>query len=62
MSEVSLIDGHIDDQPEEEKCSSCMNSRFIVSESGHNPICTLSVKKAVNCITGGETHYIKRPL
>ena len=41
-------------------CSFCFNSRFIVSENGLKPICTLSDKKAIRCIVSHE-YFIKHP-
>lgn len=34
------------------KCDRCLYRRLIVSENGFHFVCSLSEKKAVDCITG----------
>lgn len=44
-----------------DRCDMCLNSRHIISENGFHPICCLSEKKSLECITGKKDHYIKHP-
>lgn len=41
-----------------QKCEECLHSRMIVSENGYHTICCLSQKKAVDCMTGKELHFV----
>ena len=43
------------------KCDTCLNSRIIISENGLHSSCTLSDKKAVDCILNKRDGYIKSP-
>ena len=45
----------------ETKCDSCMNGWGRISENGYCAKCTLSQKKAVDCLTGIKSHYIQKP-
>lgn len=45
----------------ETKCDSCMNGLVRISENGYCAKCTLSQKKAVDCLTGIKSHYIQKP-
>lgn len=40
------------------KCKKCLNSRWIISEDGYNPICCLSQQSAINCMTGKKNHFV----
>ena len=62
MSEVSLIDGHIDDKEEYKECKDCLNGRWVVSENGYHCICCLKLKKAMDCIKNNKSSYIKKPI
>ena len=44
----------------ETKCDSCMNGWVRISENGYSAKCTLSQKKAINCLTGIKSHYVER--
>ncbi len=44
------------------RCETCLNSRTGISENGYHCVCTLSAKKAANCITNDYKHYVKSPL
>lgn len=44
----------------ETKCDSCMNGWVRISENGYCAKCTLSSKKAVDCLTGIKSHYIQK--
>lgn len=44
------------------KCETCLNSRTGISENGYHCVCTLSAKKAADCITNDYKHYVKSPL
>lgn len=44
------------------KCETCLNSRTGISENGYHCVCTLSAKKAANCITNDYKHYVKSSL
>ena len=44
------------------KCETCLNSRTGISENGYHYVCTLSAKKAANCITNDYKHYVKSSL
>lgn len=44
----------------ETKCDSCMNGCVRISENGYSAKCTLSQKKAINCLTGVKSHYVER--
>lgn len=39
------------------KCCSCVYSRMAISENGLHPLCGLSSKKAVKCLTGHTEYY-----
>lgn len=39
-----------------DKCCGCLHSRPIISENGIRPICCLSSKKAMLCITGKKDY------
>ena len=41
-----------------ENCEVCLNSRVIISENGFHPICCLSNKKAMDCISGKKNYFI----
>ena len=43
------------------KCDSCMNGWVRISENGYCAKCTLSQKKAVDCLIGVKSHYIQNP-
>lgn len=43
------------------KCERCLNSRVGISENGFHPICCLSRKAAMLCITGRIDHFIPFP-
>ena len=43
------------------KCDSCMNGWVHISENEYSAKCTLSQKKAINCLTGIKSHYIQNP-
>ena len=43
------------------KCDSCMNGWARISENEYSAKCTLSQKKAINCLTGIKSHYIQNP-
>lgn len=43
------------------KCDSCLNSRVIISENGYHSSCCLSDKKAIDCLTNKDDHYIGDP-
>ena len=43
----------------ETKCDSCMNGWVRISENGYSVKCTLSQKKAINCLMGIKSHYIQ---
>lgn len=45
----------------ETKCDSCMNGWVRISENGYCAKCTLSQKKAVDCLTGIKSHYFQKP-
>ena len=45
----------------ETKCDSCVNGWVCISENGYSAKCTLSQKKAINCLTGIKSHYIQNP-
>ena len=45
----------------ETKCDSCMNGWVRISENGYCAKCTLSQKKAVDCLTGIKSYYIQKP-
>ena len=42
------------------KCDSCVNGWVRISENGYCTKCTLSQKKAINCLIGVKSYYIKR--
>lgn len=44
----------------ETKCDSCMNAWVRISENGYCAKCTLSKKKAIDCLTGIKSHYIQK--
>ena len=39
------------------KCYSCVYSRMAISENGLHPLCGLSSKKVVKCLTGHTEYY-----
>ena len=41
-----------------EKCKVCLHSRLIVSENGYHPICCLSPKKAIDCMSGKKSCFV----
>lgn len=43
------------------KCDSCLNGLVRISENGYCAKCTLSKKKAIDCLTGIKSHYIQKP-
>ena len=43
------------------KCDSCVNGWVRISENGYCAKCTLSQKRAIDCLTGIKSHYIQRP-
>ena len=43
------------------KCDSCLNGWVRISENGYCAKCTLSKKKAIDCLTGIKSHYIQKP-
>lgn len=44
----------------ETKCDSCMNGWMRISENGYCAKCTLSQKKAIDCLIGIKSHYIQK--
>lgn len=44
----------------ETKCDSCVNGWARISENGYCAKCTLSQKKAIDCLTGIKSHYIQK--
>ena len=44
----------------ETKCDSCVNGLVHISENGYSAKCTLSQKKATNCLTGVKSYYVER--
>ena len=40
------------------KCDNCLNSRIVVSENGYHPVCCLSSKKVMECISGDKDHKV----
>ena len=44
----------------ETKCDSCVNGWVRISENGYCAKCTLSQKKAIDCLTGTKSHYIQK--
>ena len=40
------------------KCKRCLHSRFIASENGIHPVCTLPTKQAVLCAAGIKDKYL----
>ena len=42
------------------KCDSCLNGWVRISENGYCAKCTLSPKKAIDCLTGIKSHYVER--
>ena len=40
------------------KCEQCLRSRMIISENGTHPICCLSQKKAMDCLTGTKSYFV----
>ena len=45
----------------ETKCDSCVNGLVHISENGYSAKCTLSQKKAINCLAGIKSYYIQNP-
>lgn len=43
------------------KCDICLNARVILSENGHHPSCCLDEGEAVDCLTGKNSFFVKRP-
>ena len=43
-------------------CSTCVNSRVIVSEKGYHAVCGLSNKTSAKCITCGRGSYMPKEL
>lgn len=43
------------------KCDSCINGWMRISENGYCAKCTLSSKKAVDCLIGIKSYYIQKP-
>lgn len=41
-------------------CDTCLNGWMRISENGYSAKCTLSQKKAINCLTGVKSHYVER--
>lgn len=41
-------------------CDTCINGWMRISENGYSTKCTLSQKKATNCLTGVKSHYVER--
>lgn len=41
-------------------CDTCLNGLVRISENGYCAKCTLSQKKATNCLTGIKSHYVER--
>lgn len=41
-------------------CDTCLNGWVRISENGYCAKCTLSKKKATNCLTGVKSHYVER--
>ena len=41
-------------------CDTCLNGLVRISENGYSAKCTLSEKKATNCLTGIKSHYVDR--
>ena len=41
-------------------CDTCLNGWVRISENGYSATCTLSQKKAINCLTGVKSHYVER--
>lgn len=39
-------------------CERCLNGRPIISENGFHPICCLSQKAAIDCMTGKKNHFV----
>ena len=44
----------------ETKCDSCVNGWVCISENGYCAKCTLSQKKAIDCLTGIKSNYIQK--
>ena len=42
-------------------CDTCLNGWVRISENGYCAKCTLSQKKAVDCLIGIKSHYIQKP-
>lgn len=41
-------------------CDTCLNGWVRISENGYGAKCTLSQKKAMNCLTGVKSHYVEQ--
>ena len=41
-------------------CDTCVNVWVRISENGYFAKCTLSQKKATNCLTGIKSYYVER--
>lgn len=48
-------------ETESTRCDTCINGWVRISENGYCVKCTLSQKKATNCLTGIKSHYIENP-
>ena len=42
------------------RCDTCINGWVRISENGYSAKCTLSKKKATNCLAGIKSHYVER--
>ena len=42
------------------RCDTCINGWMRISENGYSTKCTLSQKKAINCLTGVKSRYVER--
>mgnify|MGYP003400104714 CR=1 FL=1 len=42
------------------KCDTCIYGWVRISENGYCAKCTLSPKKATNCLTGIKSYYVER--
>ena len=42
------------------RCDTCANGWVRISENGYCVKCTLSQKKATNCLIGIKSHYVER--
>ena len=44
------------------KCEECLNSKPVISENGFHKNCTLSYKKAMDCLLGIKDSFIKNQM